>query len=110
MVQMVFGLRASVTSARIGVVEPCITSSASCVAGALGQVNCIAAQAGTATGLADASGEGEGVGVGDGPGEADGVGLGDGEGDEWATAGPFAEQPAAASRIPMSTNPILMRG
>jgi hypothetical protein len=75
-------------------------------------VPCIAAHAGTASGLADGEGDGEGVGLGDGLGEAEGVELaeGDGEAVEWATAGPLAEQPAAASRIPMSTNPLLMRG
>ena len=110
-VQMGFGLRASVTSARTGVVEPCITSSASCVAGAPGQEPCSAAQAGTERGIADGEGEGEGagVGVGDGLGEGEDVGLEDGEAVECATAGPFAEQPAAAVRSPMSTNPLLMR-
>jgi len=76
-VQRVFGLRASVTSARTGVVEPCITSSASCVAGAPGQVPCNAAQPGTATGMAEGVGDGEGLGLGDGLGEVEGVGLGE---------------------------------
>ena len=80
-VQIVLGLRASVTSASTGVVEPCITSSASCVDGAPGQAPSIAAQAGTARGMADGEGDGEGVGVGvgDGLGEADDVGLDEGE-------------------------------
>jgi len=110
--QIVFGLRASMTSARTGVVEPCITNSASWVDGAPGQVPFIAAHAGTATGLADGEGDGEGVGLGDGLGEAEGVepAEGDWDGVECAAAGPFAEQPAAASRTPMSTNPLLMRG
>jgi hypothetical protein len=61
--------------------------------------------------MADGVGVGEGVGLGEGLGEGDGVGLGEafGEALEWATAGPFAEQPATASTTPMSTNPLLMR-
>jgi hypothetical protein len=72
----------------------------------------MAAHAGIAMGLADGAGDGEGVWLSEGLGEGEGVGLAedDGEALEWATAGPFAEQPAAASRIPMSTNPLLMRG
>jgi hypothetical protein len=110
-VQMGFGLRASVTSASTGDVEPCITNSASCVAGAPGQELCRAAQAGTARGLAagDGDGEGVGVGVGDGLGEGEATGKDDGDGLERATTGPFAVQAAAASRTPMSTNPLLMR-
>src|SRR5258708_4756352 len=77
-VQIARGFRASVTSARAGVAEPCITSSASWVAGCPGQLARMAAQAGTATGL--------GTGVGDGPGGVVGrwagpgvwAGLGDG--------------------------------
>jgi hypothetical protein len=57
--------------------EPCITTNASCVAGAPVQLACIAAQAGTATGLGGAGGEG----VGDGLGNALGVGVGDGPAD-----------------------------
>ena len=75
-VQMGRGLRASVTSARIGVVEPCITNSASWVAGAPVQLACRAAHAGTATGLGGAEGEGDGLGDGLGDGVGDGVGVG----------------------------------
>ena len=74
--QMGRGLRASVTSARIGVVEPCITNSASWVAGAPVQLACRAAHAGTATGLGGAEGEGDGLGDGLGDGVGDGVGVG----------------------------------
>jgi hypothetical protein len=79
-VQMGRGLRASVTSARIGVVEPCITSSASWVAGAPVQLACMAAHAGTATGLGGAEGEGDGLGegLGDGLGVGVDIGLADG--------------------------------
>ena len=77
------------------------------------QPACMAAHAGTATGLGAEDGEGEGEGVGEGLGEGLGVGLGvgldggAGEGLEWATAGPFAVQAAAASRTHASTTPIL---
>jgi hypothetical protein len=83
-VQMGRGFRASVTSARIGVVEPCITNSASWVPGAPVQLACKAAHAGTATGLggAGAVGDGLGDGLGVGVGVGLGVGLGDGV-DEW---------------------------
>jgi hypothetical protein len=65
-----------------------------------------------AMGLANGEGDGEGVGigVGEGLGEGDGVAADDGEALECATAGPFAEHAAAASKTPMSTNPLLMRG
>src|SRR6476646_1652326 len=78
-VQMVFGLRASETSARTGDVEPCMISSASWVAGAPGQLACKAAQAGTVMGLGDGADDGEGLGLGLGEGLGDGVGLGEGE-------------------------------
>jgi hypothetical protein len=60
-------------------------------------------------GLGDGSGDGVGLGVGLGEGLGVGVGLAEGDADglEWATAGPLAEQPATASRTPMSTNPLL---
>lgn len=74
----------------------------------------MAAQAGTAIGLADGIGDGDGLGdgLGVGLGGEVGVGLAEGgtEGLEWATAGPLAEQPATASRTPMSTNPLLTPG
>src|SRR5713226_6834479 len=72
-VQIVRGFRASVTSATIGFVAPCMTSTASAAAGDAEQVARIAAQAGTSVGL----GIGEAVGVGDGLGVglAEGVGL-----------------------------------
>jgi hypothetical protein len=75
------------------------------------QLACMAAHAGTATGLG--AGDGDGEGVGEGLGEGLGVGLGVGldggvgVGLEWATAGPFAVQAAAASRAHASTTPIL---
>src|SRR6202521_1623958 len=110
-VQIGRGFRASVTSARTLVGEPCITSNASCVAGAPVQLACMAAHAGTDTGLGAGEGDGEGLGegLGDGLGVGLGVGLGDGvgEGLVWATAGPFAVQPATASRRHASTTPIL---
>src|SRR6202165_2508617 len=95
-VQIARGLRASITSARTGVVEPCMTSRASWVAGVPGQVACMAAQAGTATGLGTGVGEGLGDGLGVGLGSGVGVGLGEGgfEGLERGTTGPFAAQPA----------------
>jgi hypothetical protein len=75
------------------------------------QLACMAAHAGTATGLGAGDGDGEGLGegLGDGLGVAVGVGLGDvlDEGLEWATAGPFAVQPATARRAHASTTPIL---
>lgn len=75
------------------------------------QLACMAAHAGIATGLGAGEGDGEGLGegLGDGLGVAIGVGLGDGAGEglEWATAGPFAVQPATASRAQASTTPIL---
>lgn len=75
------------------------------------QLACMAAHAGTTAGLGSGDGDGEGLGegLGDGLGDALGVGLGDGVGDglEWATAGPFAVQPATASRTHASTTPIL---
>jgi len=72
----------------------------------------MAAQAGTATGLASGAGDGlgEGLGVGVGLGVGDGLGLELGEGLECATTGPFAVQPATASRAHASTNPILTWG
>jgi hypothetical protein len=74
----------------------------------------MAAQAGTAIGLGDGIGDGDGLGdgLGVGLGVGVGVGLAEGatEGLEWATAGPLAEQPATASRTPMSTNPLLTPG
>src|SRR5487761_777612 len=76
-VQMVRGLRASDTSARTTDVEPCMTSSASCVDGAPEQLAWRAAQAGTEIGLGDGGGEGDGVGDGLGegsPGHAGGSG------------------------------------
>jgi len=45
--------------------------------------------------------------VGVGLGVGDGLGLELGEGLECATTGPFAVQPATASRAHASTNPIL---
>lgn len=108
-VQIARGFRASVTSARTGVAEPCMTSSASWVAGCPGQLARMAAQAGTATGLGTGVGDGLGVGVGLGLGSGVGVGLGEGEFDglERATTGPFAVQPASASSTPASANPLL---
>src|SRR6202171_1888085 len=78
-VQIARGLRASVTSARTGVVEPCMTRRASCVAGVPGQVARMAAQAGTATGVGRGVGEGLGEGLGVGLSSGVGVGLGEGE-------------------------------
>jgi hypothetical protein len=78
-VQIAVGLRASVTSARTGVEEPCMTSRASWMPGFPGQVARRAAQAGTATGLGSGGGEGLGDGLGDGLGSGVGVGLGEGE-------------------------------
>lgn len=74
----------------------------------------MAAQAGTATGLDGggiAVGLGDGLGMSVGAGEGLGLELGEGlaEGLECATAGPFAVQPAMASRAHASTNPILTR-
>jgi hypothetical protein len=108
-VQIGRGLRASLTSASTVPGEPCITRRASCVAGPLVQLACMAAHAGTATGLAGAGGDGLGLSAGDGDGLGLGLGLGEGrdEGLEWATAGPFAEHPATASTAHASTNPIL---
>jgi hypothetical protein len=84
------------------------------VAGAPAHVAFMAAQAGTEIGLEDGIGDGDGLGegLGDGLGEGVGVGLAEGDVDglEWATAGPLAEQPATASRTPMSTNPLLTPG
>jgi hypothetical protein len=74
------------------------------------QLACIAAQAGTATGLASGAGDGLGEGVGVGLGVGEGLGLELGEGLECATTGPFAVQPATASRAHASTNPILTWG
>jgi hypothetical protein len=75
------------------------------------QFACIAAHAGTATGLGGAAGDGEGLGdgVGDGLGDGLGVGVGDEleEGLPWATAGPFAVQAETPSRAQASTTPIL---
>jgi hypothetical protein len=75
------------------------------------QLACMAAHAGTATGLGAGGGDGEGLGLGLGVGDGLGlgVGLGDRRGDglEWATAGPFAVQPATASRTHASTTPSL---
>jgi hypothetical protein len=106
-VQMVRGLRASVTSARIGVVEPCMSTSASWVEGVEGHVARIAAQAGTAMGLGSAEGDGVGDGLGDGLGEGVEVGVGEWVGVERATAGPFAAQPVMTSSTPARTNPLL---
>jgi hypothetical protein len=111
-VQIVRGLRASVTSATIGFLAPCIRTTASAAAGDPEHVACIAAQAGTATGLGvgEAVGEGDGDGLGVGLGE--GLGPADGEGDGLACGarGPFAVQPATASRTPKAANPLLTRG
>jgi hypothetical protein len=77
------------------------------------QFACMAAHAGTATGLGGAGGDGDGEGLGEGLGDGLGDGLGEGLGDglgeglEWATAGPFAVQPATASRAHASNTPIL---
>src|SRR5580704_3582945 len=75
-VQIGFGFRASVTSARTVPGAPCITSSASWVAGAPVQPACMAAHAGTATGLGAGDGDGEGVGAGLGEGLGVGLGVG----------------------------------
>ena len=104
------GFLASATSARMGLLEPCITSSASCVEGAAGQLAWIAAQAGAAIGLG--TGMGEGDGLGEGLGESLGEGLAEGlecegEGLERATTGPFGVQPAMASKTPASIHPLL---
>jgi len=110
-VQMGWGFVASVTSATMGLAEPCITSSASCVAGAPGQLAWIAAQDGTAIGLG--TGMGDGDALGDGLGEAardglaEGLGECEGEGLERATTGPFGVQAATATRSPTSTHPLL---
>jgi hypothetical protein len=88
-----------------------MTTMDSCVAGGPVQLACMAAHAGTAIGLARGDGDGLGVGLGVGVGDGDGLGLelGEdlGEGLERATTGPFAVQPATASRAHASTNPIL---
>jgi hypothetical protein len=76
----------------------------------------MAAHAGTATGLGAGDGEGEGLGTGLGVGDGDGLALGVAmadcrdEGLEWATAGPFAVQPATATRTHASTTPSLTGG
>jgi hypothetical protein len=106
-VQMGRGFLASVTSARIGLVEPCITSNASCVDGVPGQLAWIAAQAGTTIGLGSGIGEGDGLGVGLGEGLGEGLAECSGEALERATTGPFAAQPATASKSPASAHPIL---
>ena len=87
----------------MGLLEPCITSSASCVDGAPGQLAWIAAQAGTAIGLGSETGEGDGLG----DGLAEGLGECEGEGLERATTGPFGVQPAMASNSPASAHPLL---
>src|SRR5258708_21391615 len=98
MVQMGLGFRASVASGRTVAGEPCITSKASWVAGAPEQLACMAAHAGTATGLGAGDGEGDGLGAGLGVGDGLALGLGPAdcpdEGLGWATAGPGALQPA----------------
>jgi hypothetical protein len=111
-VQIVRGFRASVTSATIGLVAPCMTSTASAAAGDPEHVACIAAQAGTVVGLAigGAVAEGEGDGLGVGIGEGVGLAAGDAEGLGWATSGPLAVQAATASRTPTTANPLLTRG
>jgi hypothetical protein len=110
-VQIVCGFLASVTSARTGLVEPCITKRASCVAGAPGQLAWIAAQAGTEIGLGTGTGESDGLGDELGEGLGDGLGEGlarcEGEGLERATAGPLGVHPAMASNSPASTHPLL---
>src|SRR5258708_40363740 len=114
MVQTGLGFRASVTSARTVAGEPCITSKASWVAGAPEQLACMAAHAGTATGLGSGDGEGDGLGagLGVGDGRALGVGLADflDEGLEWATAGPGAVQPATGTRKQPRNAPRLTGG
>ena len=62
-------------SARTVAGEPCMTNSASWVAGAPVQLACMAAHAGTDGGLGAAVGEGEGVGVGVGVGLGGGLGV-----------------------------------
>src|SRR5712692_562116 len=80
MVQMVRGCTGSVTSASTGWVDPCTVMRASCAAAAPGQLACIAAHEGTATGLADGLGVGLSVGVGLSDGLAEAVLLVEGDG------------------------------
>jgi hypothetical protein len=107
MVQMVRGVLASVTSATIWVLDPCIVRSASCAVAEPEQAARRAAQAGTDTGVGDAMGEGEGLGVGLGISLGLGVGLGERVGVGRATSGPFAVQPAMAAKRQMRTTPFL---
>jgi len=99
----------SVTSATIGVVEPCIWSSASWAVAEPLQLARSAAQDGTATGVGDGMGVGEGLGLGLGISLGLGLGLRLGEcaGVGRATRGPFAVQPAMAASAHMRTTPFL---
>jgi len=66
-----------------------------------------AAHDGTATGVGEGSGLWLGLGEGKGDGLGDGLGVACVVGLVWATAGPFAEQPAAARRIATRATPLL---
>jgi hypothetical protein len=105
--QILRGLRGSDTSARIGLDDPCITSSASWVAGPPVQLACMAAHEGTPSGVADGLGEGLGLGDGLGEGEGEGLGLGLGDGLAWVTAGPLGVHPAIASTMATRQRPLL---
>jgi len=109
-VQMVCGWRGSVTSARAGMVDPCMTNTASWAVEDAEQVAVMAAQEGTAAGLATGLGVEDGSDEGDAGGLADGVGLGlatgDGVGLEWAVELP-GPQPSSARSAATATTPSL---
>src|ERR1700680_2808776 len=108
--QIVAGERRSVTSARTGIVLPCMTKTASWAVDDAAQVAVMAAQEGTAAGLATGLGVDDGSVDGDADGLAEGVGLGlatgDGVGLEWAVAPP-GPQPSSANSAAKATTPSL---
>ena len=95
-----------------GVDEPWSCSTASCAAGALTQLPCRAAHAGTTTGLGSAVGEADGLGVGLELGAGVGLAVGAGvvrlaAGLDAGVSGPFAVQAAIAATARRRTTPFL---
>jgi hypothetical protein len=90
--------------------DPCMSKTASWAVEGAEQVAVIAAQAGTAAGLATGLGVEDASGEGDAGGLAEGVGLGlatgDGVGLEWAVEPP-GPQPSSARSAATATTPSL---
>src|SRR5260370_4382241 len=97
---MVRGCTGSVTSASTVLLEPRMVSKASCAAGPPEQLACMAAQDGTAMGLAAGLGAGDGLGVRVGDGLKDAVARPVGDGLLRTPALPPGAQPPTANNSP----------